>query len=84
MVSSQWRKEHFISASAYLSFTKQSRPSLFEFSDYWATSHHLKPSNGEGFGHFLLNDFFVVLLHVIQKLLSLDLQVDKRGIRPDP
>ena len=71
--------------SAYLGFTKQSRPSLSEVSGSWAITHNLLPSTGEGFGHFLLDDLCVVLLlYVIEKLLSLHLQVNKKGIRPDP
>lgn len=58
----------------YLSFTKQSRPSLFEIINSWTTTHNLKPSIGERFGHFFNHFSVVLLLYLVKKLLSLHLQ----------
>lgn len=62
----------------YLSFTKQSRPSLFEVISSWTTTYNLKPSIGECFGHFFLSHFGAVLLYLVKKLLSFHLQTVTR------
>ena len=71
--------------SAYLRFTKQRWPSVFEGSSGWFAGDDLQSPGTEGFSHFFSDHRCVVLLgKLCEQLLSLHLQVNKKGIRSDP